>query len=52
MLETVIIVLLILWLLGAFITPIPAIGGLVHILLLVILVFVVLRVLQGRRTVV
>ena len=49
MLETIIVILLILWLLGAFVTPIPAIGGLVHLLLVVILVVVVFRVLQGRR---
>jgi Family of unknown function (DUF5670) len=49
MLETIIVVLLILWVLGAFVTPIPAIGGLVHLLLILILVVVVLRVLQGRR---
>jgi hypothetical protein len=49
MLETIIVVLLILWILGAFVTPLPAIGGLVHLLLILILVVVVLRVLQGRR---
>ena len=49
MLETIIVILLVLWLLGAFVTPIPAVGGLVHLLLLVILVVVVIRVLQGRR---
>jgi hypothetical protein len=49
MLETVIVILLILWLLGAFVTPVPAIGGFVHLLLLLVLVVVVLRVLQGRR---
>ena len=49
MLETVIVLLLILWLLGAFVTPLPAVGGLVHLLLVVILAVVVVRVLQGRR---
>lgn len=49
MLETVIVILLILWLLGAFVMPIPAIGGFVHVLLVVILVVVVIRLLQGRR---
>ena len=49
MLETIIVILLILWLLGAFITPIPAVGGLVHLLLVVVLVVVVIRLLQGRR---
>jgi hypothetical protein len=49
MLETVIVVLLILWLLGAFVMPIPAVGGLIHVLLVVILLVVVIRLLQGRR---
>lgn len=49
MLETIIVILLVLWLLGAFVTPIPAVGGLVHVLLLVILVVVVIRLLKGRR---
>jgi hypothetical protein len=49
MLETIIVILLILWVLGAFVTPLPAIGGLVHLLLLLVLVVVVVRVLQGRR---
>jgi hypothetical protein len=49
MLESIIVILLILWLLGAFVMPLPAIGGLVHLLLVVILVVVVIRVLQGRR---
>lgn len=49
MLESIIVLLLILWLLGAFVTPIPAVGGLVHLLLVVILVVVVIRLLQGRR---
>ncbi len=51
MLETIVVVLLILWLLGAFIVPIPAVGGLVHIILVVVLIVVVLRLLQGRRAV-
>jgi hypothetical protein len=49
MLETIIIILLILWALGAFVTPIPAVGGLIHLLLVIVLVVVVLRFLQGRR---
>ena len=28
MLETLIVILLVLWLLGAFVTPLPAVGGL------------------------
>jgi Family of unknown function (DUF5670) len=46
-LETIIVVLLILWLLGAFVTPIG--GNLIHLLLVVILAVVVIRLLQGRR---
>jgi len=45
-LETIIVVLLILWLLGAFIAPFG--GNLIHLLLVVILVVVVIRLLQGR----
>jgi hypothetical protein len=47
-LETIIVILLVLWLLGAFVAPFG--GNLIHILLAVILVIVVLRLLQGRRT--
>jgi hypothetical protein len=46
-LETIIVVLLILWLLGAFVTPIG--GNLIHLLLVVILAVVVIRLLQGRH---
>lgn len=45
-LETIIVVLFILWLLGAFIAPVG--GNLIHLLLLVILAVVVIRLLQGR----
>jgi Family of unknown function (DUF5670) len=48
-LETIIVVLLILWLLGAFIAPFG--GNLIHLLLVVILVVVLIRVLQGRSAV-
>ena len=46
-LESIIVILLILWLLGAFVAPFG--GGLIHLLLVVILAVVLLRVLQGRR---
>ena len=49
MLETIIVILLVLWLLGAFVVTLPAVGNLVHLLLIVILVVVVIRLLQGRR---
>ena len=47
MLETIIVILIILWLLGWLAFPIG--GSLIHLLLVVILVVVVIRVLQGRR---
>ena len=46
-LEAIIVVLLILWLLGAFVAPFG--GNLIHLLLVVLLVVVVVRLLQGRR---
>ena len=46
-LETLIAVLLVLWLLGWLVVPVA--GGLIHLLLLVVLVVIVLRVLQGQR---
>lgn len=47
MLETLVIVLVILWLLG--LVSSYTMGGLVHLLLVVALVVIVIRVLQGRR---
>ena len=49
MLNTIVIVLLVLWLLGMVTST--AIGGLIHILLVVAIVVVLLRVIQGRRLV-
>jgi len=48
MLETIIVVLLILWLLGAFgRVRLPYLGGnLVHTILVIVLILVVLRVLR------
>ncbi len=48
-LETIILVLVLLWLLGAFIAPFG--GGLIHLLLVIILVVIVIRLLQGRSAV-
>jgi len=45
-LETILVILLILWLMGAFVVPVG--GNLVHLLLVVILVIVVVRLLQVR----
>jgi hypothetical protein len=47
MLYTIAVVLLVLWLLG--LVSGYAIGGLIHILLVVAIVMVLLRVIQGRR---
>jgi hypothetical protein len=49
MLTTVAIVLLVLWLLGMVTTT--AIGGFIHILLVVAIVMILIRVIQGRRLV-
>jgi hypothetical protein len=47
MLSTLVIVLLVLWLLG-FATS-YTLGGLIHILLVIAIVVVLLRVVQGRN---
>ncbi len=47
MLETIIVVLLVLWLLGLVTSY--TMGGLIHILLVIAIVMVLLRVIQGRR---
>ena len=49
MLSTLIIVLLVLWLLG--VVTAYTMGGLIHILLVVAIVVVLLRVIQGRNPV-
>jgi hypothetical protein len=46
MLETIVVLLLILWLLGF---TLHVAGGLIHVLLVIALVVVVLRLVQGRR---
>ena len=46
-LETIIVIVLLLWLLGAFVFPFG--GSLIHLLLLVVVVVVLLRVLRGGR---
>ena len=45
-LETLIVILLVLWLLGGFVVPVG--GPLIHVLLLIVLVLVIVRILQGR----
>lgn len=49
MLWTIAVVLLILWILGAFIMPIG--GGLIHILLVIAIIVVVYRLITGRPVV-
>ena len=47
MLETLVIVLVVLWLLGLVTSH--TMGGLVHVLLVLAIIVIVLRVIQGRR---
>lgn len=47
MLETIAIILVVLWLLG-FVTS-YTMGGLIHILLVIAVVVILIRVIQGRR---
>lgn len=47
MLETIVVVLLLLWVLG--LATSYTMGGLVHVLLVIAIVVVLVRVIQGRR---
>jgi hypothetical protein len=47
MLETIAIILIILWLVG-FVSS-YTMGGLIHILLVIAVVVILIRVIQGRR---
>lgn len=47
MLETIAIILLILWALGLF--SAYSMGGLIHVLLVAAVVILLVRVIQGRR---
>ncbi|HCT40860.1 MAG TPA: lmo0937 family membrane protein [Moraxellaceae bacterium] len=47
MLETIVVILLVLWALGLVTSN--AMGGLIHILLVIAIVVVLIRVIQGRR---
>jgi hypothetical protein len=49
MVWTIAVILLVLWLLGAFAFPIG--GGFIHILLVIALIVIVVNLLQGRRAV-
>lgn len=45
-LETIAVVLLLLWLLGWLV--IPSLGNLVHLLLVIVLIVIIIRFVQGR----
>lgn len=47
MLETLIVIILILWLVGWLAFPVG--GSLVHLLLIIVVVLVIVRLIQGRR---
>ncbi len=47
MLETIAIILVIMWLLG--LVSSYTLGGFIHILLLIAVIVIILRVIQGRR---
>ena len=49
MLGTLILILLVLWLLGVVTSY--TMGGLIHVLLVIAIVVVLLRIIQGRRVV-
>ena len=49
MLMTIAAILVVLWLLGLVTST--AIGGLIHVLLVIAIVIVLVRVIQGRRVV-
>jgi hypothetical protein len=47
MLYTLALVLLILWLVGAFVVPVG--GGLIHILLVVAVIVLIFQLISGRK---
>jgi len=47
MLETIAVILIILWLIG-FVSS-YTMGGLIHVLLIIAIVVILVRVIQGRR---
>jgi len=49
MLWTIVLILLVLWLLGMISGT--TIGGLVHVLLVIAIIVILIRVIQGRRPV-
>ena len=49
MLETIIIILLVMWLLG--LVSAYTMGGLIHVLLVIAVVVLLVRIIQGRRVI-
>jgi hypothetical protein len=47
MLWTVVLILLVLWALGAFVLPLG--GGLIHLLLVIALIVLLVQLISGRR---
>jgi hypothetical protein len=47
MLETIAVILLVLWLLG--LVSSTTLGGFIHVLLVIAIVVILIRVIQGRR---
>jgi len=47
MLETIVVILVILWLLGFFAFKVG--GGLIHALLVIAVIVILIRVIQGRK---
>lgn len=47
MLETIVVILVVMWLLGMVSSY--TMGGLIHILLVIAIIVIILRVIQGRR---
>lgn len=48
MLETIAVLLVVLWLLGFVVTS-HTMGGFIHVLLVIAVVMILIRVIQGRR---
>ena len=49
MLWTIFVILLVLWLLGAFVVPVG--GSLIHLLLVVAIVVLIINLVSGRRSI-
>ena len=47
MLWTIIVILLVLWLLGAFVVPVG--GSLIHLLLVIAVIVLIVNLVTGRR---